>query len=255
MWYSHATRAAFTAATILLLSALSSAQDEPMGDVARQARAQKSAAPHATKVLTDENFEPGPVSESDNPVEVVNKAAHALSRDSAHSCIHEFAGANPGESLEILVEFDGPDRLRIVKKSSSDSHAYESIFIGTAAYRSTANGGWSRDPQDAPIPVSQRDRLPEGLANTLSYVSADLKLVRRDVVGNALTFLYENKFHPAGVSNRDGTLDTWIGVNDGLLRKVEMRTSESVASSITPTVSTDTTTCSYGRVPSIKPPM
>ena len=225
-----------------------------MGDIARQAREQRAAAAHATKVVTDETLGPAPVSETDSPIEVVNKAGHFLSRDSFHSCIHQKTGG-PGESFEILVELDGPDRMRIVKRSSSDPQPFDNIFIGTAAYRRTGNGPWHRDAQDSPVSASQRDRLPENLSEALSYANADLKLVRRDVADDAPVFLYETEFHAGGASQRDGTLDIWIGINDGLIRKVKMRTVESGASSVTPVVSTDTFTCSYGRVPAIKPPM
>jgi len=45
-----------TVASVLISAQLLSAQDTPIGDVARQARADKSQAPHANKVVTDEDL-------------------------------------------------------------------------------------------------------------------------------------------------------------------------------------------------------
>jgi len=79
----EAVRGALMAATVLISAKLSPAQDKPMGDVAREARAEKSQAPHANKVVTNEDLGPqlGPVSETDDPAKVVKKARRAWVAD------------------------------------------------------------------------------------------------------------------------------------------------------------------------------
>src|SRR5580658_1018360 len=74
------------------------AQDTPIGDVARQARAEKAQAVHAKKAVTDEDLGPqlAPVSETDDPAQVVNKARRAWMTDMPRSC-REFSG-NSGSS-------------------------------------------------------------------------------------------------------------------------------------------------------------
>lgn len=83
-----AARLAMTVAAILISAMLLSAQDTPMGDVARQARAEKLQAPHSNKVVTNEDLGPqlSPVAETDDPAHVVNKARRAWVADTPRTC-------------------------------------------------------------------------------------------------------------------------------------------------------------------------
>jgi len=102
---------------ILISTKFSSAQDMSMGDVARAARAQKSQVPRATKVVTNEELGPqlGPVAETDDPAEVVNKASRALRADTAHTCRQEVSNnRGPGSFAESIREIAGLDRTHIV---------------------------------------------------------------------------------------------------------------------------------------------
>lgn len=69
-----------TSACVILIAMLIaamrwSAQHHPRGAVAGEPRAEKSDAPDATRVFTDEDLGPVAISEKDDPPEVVNKAA------------------------------------------------------------------------------------------------------------------------------------------------------------------------------------
>jgi hypothetical protein len=88
----------------------------------------------------------------------------------------------------------------------------------------------------------------------LRYSGETFKLVRRETIDGSPTFLYETRFHPPGVTADDRTIDIWIGANDHLPRKVQMR---DVATAPNPPgiIDLETTTWSYGPVPEIKPPM
>jgi len=86
------------------------------------------------------------------------------------------------------------------------------------------------------------------------YAAGELKLVRRDAIGDSPTFLYETKFHPGGVAFRDRTIDFWVGANDNLFRKIETLTKETAPFSGGVEVRY-TVICSYGLVPEIKPPI
>jgi hypothetical protein len=80
MKISDAVRATPVVAILLITSRFCSAQDKPIGDVAREARAQKSEAHHAKKVVTNDDLssDRGPVQESDDPVTVVREAWRAF---------------------------------------------------------------------------------------------------------------------------------------------------------------------------------
>jgi hypothetical protein len=255
----EAIRLALTVASVLIYSQLLSAQDTPMGDVARQARAEKSQAAHANKVVTDEDLGPhlAPVAETDDPAQVVNKARRAWMAATPPSCRHEDSNnSGPGASAESLREVAGPDRTHLVvnRRGGMDPGRMEIILIGDDMYSRTGAGPWRKDSAAAGSPTGTLplNWLPEELAG--EFASGELKLVRRDAIGGTPTFLYETKFHPGGVAFTDRTIDFWIGANDNLLRKIDMLTKD-MSPGMGGIENRDTITCSYGAVPDIKPPI
>jgi hypothetical protein len=251
-----AARLAVTVAAILISAELLSAQDISMGDVARQARAEKSQAPHANKVVTDEDLGPqlGPVSETDDPAQVVNKARRAWMTNMPRTC-HEFSSNNsgPGASVESTREIAPPDHTRIVvdRRGGSDPGHIELIAIGTDMYSRNGAGRWRKDSAVGG-PIGTPHWLPEALMG--DYATGELKLVRREAIGGSSTFLYETKFHPGGVAFRDRTIDFWVGANDNLLRKIDTLTKETAPSS-GGIEERNSISCSYGPAPEIVPPI
>jgi hypothetical protein len=252
----EAARVALIVATLVISAKVLSAQDAPIGDVARQARAEKSQAQHANKVVTDEDLGPqqGPVSETDDPAQVVNKARRAWMAAAPPTCRHEVSNTSgPGSSAESLREIAGPDRMHLLvnRRGGMDPGRTEIFLIGDAMYSRTGTAPWRKDPATGSGGTSGFNWLPEALMG--EYGSGELKLVRRDAVAGSPTFLYETKFHPGGVAFRDRTIDFWIGANDNLLRKIDMLTKET-APGMGGIEDRETITCSYGPVPEIKPP-
>jgi hypothetical protein len=253
-----AIRLGLTVASVLTSAQLLSAQDTPIGDVARQARAEKSQAAHANKVVTDEDMGPhlAPVAETDDPVQVVNKARRAWIAATPPTCRHEVSNTSgPGASAESVREIAGPDRMHLVvdRRGGTDPGRMELILIGDDMYSRTGTGPWRKNPATGnPAGTSQLNWFPEPLAG--EYATGELKLVRRDAIAGSPTFLYETKFHPGGVAFRDRTIDFWVGANDNLLRKIEMVTKET-APGMGGIEDRETITCSYGAVPEIKPPI
>jgi hypothetical protein len=254
----QAVHVALMVAGVLISAKLLPAQDAPMGDVARQARAAKAQAPHANKVVTDEDLGPQlvPVAETDDPAQVVNKARHAWIAGTPRSCRHEISNTSgPGSSAESLWEIAGPERTHLVvnRRGGMDPGRTELIRVGDDMYSRTGTGPWRKDSTVAGGPTgTQFNWLPEALAG--EYASGELKLVRRDIIAGSPTFQYETKFHPGGVAFQDRTIDFWIGANDNLLRKIEMLTKQT-APGMRGIEDGETITCSYGAIPEIKPPI
>jgi hypothetical protein len=124
-----------TVVAVLISASLSSAQDQSMGDVARQARAAKSQAHRASKMVTNEDLGPelGPVSETDDPAKVVNKARHAWAADIPRTCREVVTNnSGPGSSAESLREIAAPDRGHIVVtwRAGTDPGRMDLIVIG-----------------------------------------------------------------------------------------------------------------------------
>lgn len=116
-------RAAWIAAAIFvsgtfLSGTLSYAQDKPLADLAREARAQKAISPQAKKVVTDDDFKPAPpapVAATDTPLEVVKKAANLLLHDPAHSCRRQTVNnSGPGWADDRVTEAAASNRYHIV---------------------------------------------------------------------------------------------------------------------------------------------
>ena len=249
-----AARVTWILAIILVSGTFSSAQDKPLGDVAREARAGKSDSAHATKVVTNEDFGPHlePVGENEDPAEVLNKARAALLADTVHTCRHQITNnSGPGSFVESLTETAGPDRVHVTinRLGGSDPGRYELIVIGNDTYHRTGNAAWQKDAGHTGLPAQIG-----GLAEGLSYGSSGFKLVRRETIDGSPTFLYENKFRAGSL---DKTIDIWVGANDHLPRKTEITavTNDSGNSHVAPTITRDTSTYSYGPVSEIKPPM
>ena len=257
MKIGKAVRVAWMVAALLSSAKLGCAQDEPMGDAARKARSEKSQASHASKVVTDDDLGPQltPVSETDDPGQVLKRAERAWLTDMPRTC-RESASNNsgPGSSSETLREIAAPDRghIEITQRGGMDPGRTELITIGNDMYSRKGTGAWRKDSAEGnPYGPVMLNRLPEELT---SDWGSGLKLIRRDTVGGALTFQYEVKFHPGGVDTRNRTIDFWVGAKDNLLRKLE-----TVNTELPPIVGgatfRNTMTCSYGPVPEVKPPI
>ena len=113
MKISSAVCAISVVAILVIASSCCSAQDKPLGDVAREARAQKPEADHAKKVFTNDDLSPQlvPVQETDDPVKVVSEAWRVFLADAGHTCHGELTNnSGPGSLETSLIEAQGQDR-------------------------------------------------------------------------------------------------------------------------------------------------
>jgi len=132
--------------TMMLIRASCPAQDRPLGDVARETRAQTSRAPAPAKVLTNEETNGRAITANDDPLEVVTQAATAMLSDASHRCRKVVSGRIGGGLPEVTVtEIAGAGRFRIIQEKMYPKYIQgEEIIIGNDGYRRTGNGPWER---------------------------------------------------------------------------------------------------------------
>lgn len=193
----------------------------------------------------------GPVHENEEPATVVKKAWRIFLEEDGRTCHEEVTNnSGPGSRDQTLIEANGRHRMRLVidKQGGPDPGHSEFIFIGDDRYFRFRDAAWQKFPENkymGPIPFAM-----------LSYVVEDsaLKLARRETVEGFPTFLYENTYHPGGLSTRSTTDDIWIGADDHRIRKAQTLFSETLPLS-EPILTRETITCSYGPASEIKAPI
>lgn len=233
------------------------AQERPLGDVARESRANKDKTSRPTKVITNEELgggTPEPVKATDDPVQVVFKARAALLKDTQHVCRVEANGnSGPGWTDSTLVEVGGADRRHFLQIKNPDRVEY--IVIGQRVYAKLGNGSWESSWGQKGVDEAKLAQMLEGMgvsqAMFFGYGPGELKMVRSEAVGGVPALLYEDKIH---AGDMDRTISIWVGANDGLPRKTEMQTVTRTWGSA-PIVWRETMTCFYGGTISIREPM
>jgi hypothetical protein len=243
------TRVIAVAVMMLLLATGCIAQDQSLGDVARESRARAQGAKPA-KVLSNEEADGRAITASDDPVDVVTKAAAAVARDMSHSCRKVVSGNFAGSPLVRLIEIAGPDRVHVMVEQSSPQRTLANlIMIGNDAYEKTGGGPWQKA---SPAEIAQYQTafapsalIPEELK--FGYTRENLKLVGPMVIGGSATFQYQSTSHDPE-TNR--TINLWVGAGDYLPRRTEVLTQYLR----TKTDRQETTDCTYGTSITIEPP-
>jgi hypothetical protein len=242
----------FILAATMVLGAFSLAQDQPLdrplGDVARETRAQTSQATKPAKVLVSEGSDLHPVSTSDDPVDVVTRAATALAHNTSLRCEMRSSGNSgprPGWSQDDVIEVAGADRMHVVGEFTNPKRRTEEIFVGGEVYHKTDNGPWEKIDAMKGTHVNAGDAVPNELR--FGYKKGDLKLMGGQIINGSPTLHYQDKIRDFGI---DRTIDIWIGSNDNLPRRTEMVTHNLQ-------MKTDTqekTDCTYNATIKIAPP-
>jgi hypothetical protein len=252
----EAMRVCWIITLIFLAGTSSSAQDQPLGDVARAARAQKAASPHAAKVLTDDDFHPKtePVAATETPLDVVNKSRVALLRDVSPSCRRETSGnSGPGWAEVRVMEAAGPDRAHIlIDQSRPNPLRTEFIIIEKDVCHRSGNAPWEKmwaDQAKASVSTLGDAQVPDVLK--FGYHGADLKLVGPQTVDGSPAFLYE---YDVRAGDMDRKIEMWIGANDHMPLRTHMLT-VTKSWGIGPVTWQQTTTCRYGVALNIERPM
>ena len=238
-------------AAIVVSEACLLAQEKPLGDVAREARAQKAQPSQPAKVLTNDDMNAGasgsPVAATDNPLSVVTKAADALKLDTSHRCREESSDiGDPGWAR--VSEVAGPGRIHFIEDEFRPPTTHgEIIVVDKDAYSRNGSAPWEKMKWDFRQAVFlENSMIP--LELKFGYNDGDLKLIRTEVINGSKTYLYQSYVNTIEI---DRTISIWIGVNDNLFRKAEMITLEKSGG----TSWTESASCSYGLSLTIERPI
>jgi hypothetical protein len=168
------------------------AQDRPLGDVARETRAQTAQATKPAKTLVSDGSEPHPVSITDDPMEAVTKAADALLRDNFHRCeMHSSgnSGPRPGWSRDVVIDAAGADRAHVIGEFTNPKRREETIYIGGEVYQKIDNGPWEKiDAMKGTHVSGGAMTVPDELK--FGYKKGDLKLMGGQIISGLPTLHY-----------------------------------------------------------------
>jgi len=235
----------FIAISFLACTRVGSAQDLSLGDVARQTKIDRSKAPTAKKIFTNEDEAPKAIAADEDPVEVVHSAALGLLHDYSHRCtLSRGKGGLAGDDSSV-IEVSGPDRLHATwARTHPEPTQGELILIDNDAFSRQGRDPWKKTDT---FEASRLKRyLPQGLQ--AGYKSGDLKLVGKPSIDGSPTFQYQYFVNDTSLNR---TVNLWIGAYDGLPHKTEMRTIDKDSHSSYD----ESYSCTYGVRVEIKAPI
>jgi hypothetical protein len=227
-------------------------QEPSLGDVARASREQRAQSPKPPKVFSNEDSNPQAIKDGEDPLAIFQRASLGFQHDTAHRCQEESSGnSGPGWKKSATYEVAATDRMRIV--ALEGSARVEWLLVGDAYYTKENGGRWRKltEPQEI---AQGRFTFPAGLIPQelrFGFHAGDLKSLGDQVIGGTRAVLYRYTAH---LSDFDRTVDYWIGKQDSLPQRIEMRT-ESRSWGTAPTVWTESIRCSYGVALKIEPPI
>jgi hypothetical protein len=236
--------------TMVCLAQDQSPPDRPLGDVARETRAQTAQTTRPAKTLVSEGSDLHPVSASDDPVDVVTKAAAALVHDTSFRCeMHSSgnSGPRPGWSRVEIIETAGTDRVHTVGELTNPKRREETIYIGGEGYVRIDNGPWKKkDAMKGTRVNGGAMAVPDELK--FGYKKGDLNLTGVQFINGLPTLHYQDKVRDIAI---DRTIEIWIGSNDNLPRRTAMITHDLQMK----TDWQETTDCTFGVHITIDPPL
>jgi hypothetical protein len=242
-------------AALLLTVAMASpalSQEPSLGSVARASRAQRAQSPQPAKVFSNEDSNPQAIKDGEDPLAVFRRARDGFIHDTSHRCQEQSSGnSGPGWKKAAAYEVAASDRMRFVAQEGSARTEW--LLVGDAYYAKENGSAWRKLTNPQEVRQGQITfpgaLIPQEMI--FGFQSGDLKSFGEQGVGGTLTVLYRYTVHS---SDLDRTVDYWIGKQDSLPHRIEMRT-ESRSWGTKPSVWTESITCSYGVEIRIEPPL
>ncbi|HLZ43694.1 MAG TPA: hypothetical protein VKQ11_22190 [Candidatus Sulfotelmatobacter sp.] len=236
---------------VLALAPSAYSQEPSLGDVARSSRTHRSTSPPPAKVFSNEESGPSEIKDGEAPLDVFTRAALGLLHDASHRCQAESSGnSGPGWRKANTVEVVGSDRTHFVMQDGSDR--WEWIVVGGDYYLKLSGSSWQK-MSAAEATASGRNPVPGVLLPQemeFRFEPGELKLVRNEVVAGVPVVFYRYTTHS---SDFDRSVNYWIGKQDSLPRRIDMRT-ETRSWGIAPIVWQESISCTYGIEIKIEPP-
>ena len=222
-----------------------------LGDVARATRAHQSQATRKAKMFSNEDSEPQSIKDGEDAIDVLNRARQLFARDTAHRCQQDSSGnSGPGWKKDLTLEVAATDRMRTIIQEGSDR--VEWLMVGDQYYLRQSNGSWQKviGPQQVAVAkmAFSSGVIPQELQ--FAFQAGELRSLGDQRIGAAPAVLYRYTVH---LSDFERTIDFWIGKQDSLPRRIDMRT-QSRSRGSAAEVWHESTTCSYGVDIKIEPP-
>ena len=149
-----------------------------------------------------------------------------LAQFTAKSYRFEEIRINGGEGVQIVVTSKGsyvaPDRWRATVGMQQSSAEAEALIVGGVFYFKAPNGSWEEKAANPQRIQNEFTKIrQEVLIESLTRAKTDaVKLIGQNTLAGAPVYVYQFSYFPPGVSIRHNA-KIWVGVDDGLPRKVE----------------------------------
>ena len=166
--------------------------------------------------------------------------------------LHFTVTSPDGSVSPSKIEFVAPDRFHLV--TEIEGQPYESIDIGRISYFKEPGGQWAKsDPSGTQTGARGRLFGEKHQLDNLSRDVSDAQYVGEELVEATPARVYRFKFaSPGAEGGHDATL--WVGVSDGLPRKVES-VYEDKSQGVTTTKKWSGVYSDYNTVIRIEPPI
>ena len=228
------------------------AQEPSLGDVARASRAQQAKSPKPALVFNNEDQGPQPIKDGEDPLAVFQRARESFVHDTLHRCYEQSSGnSGPGWKKSATYEVAATDRMRLAAQDGADHR--ESLLIGDAYYMKPEGGPWHKLTSPEEI-AGARLTFPGALIPQelqFGFQTGDLKSLGKQSVGGVPTIQYQYSVHS---TDFDRTTSYWMGEQDSLPYRIEMKTEERSWGSA-PVVWQESISCTYNTPITIEPPM
>lgn len=227
------------------------AQEPSLGDVARASRAQQARSPKPALVFSNEDQGPQEIKDTDDPLDVYQRGSAEFLRDTSHRCYEQSSGnSGPGWKKSATYEVAAADRMHLVAQDGSS--VGESLLVGDSYYAKADGGSWHKLTSDQEIALGRMTfpgaLIPQELA--FGFHAGDLKSLGKQSAAGVPTILYQYSVHS---TDFDRTVSYWLGQQDSLPYRIEMKTEERSWGSA-PVVWQESISCSYNVSLQIEPP-
>ena len=216
-----------------------------------------SSSTNTSSLSNDTKSSPGAVSSSDNPQDVLKRAARA--ERSAMSFRVRGESTVNGSTRTVLLDYVAPDRFHLsIQSKTGEQAAEEMIIIGKDAWKKKGNENWTKLPTELSGSIA---KFAAQMADTKvldeNKNGMEVKLVGPDALEGMPMLVYEftARINVGEENSKEEVIlkssgKAWVSTADGMLRKVDSENESEGAKSKSVSTYTD-----YNSNIKIEPPM